>query len=137
MKSVKDNSESQQQYTKPIDGVVNKFLRIEQTDGSGDKQEQAQRLFSISMVISGFRCILSYVILPFLLPIFGVGATAGVGPAIGIPVGIVALAFDARGIRRFWKIGYRYKWQMTTIYLLVMALVTYLVVVDIVHLFSK
>ena len=137
MASTKENSKGSGSNQTSVDGAVNRFLRINAVDKSGDQQESAQRLFSISMVISGFRCILSYVILPFVLPLLGVGATAGVGPAIGIPVGVVALAFDARGIRRFWAIGYRYKWQMTTIYLMVMALVTYLVVVDIVHLFAK
>ncbi len=137
MASTKENSSERSSKPASADGAVNKFLRIKAVDKTQSQQEAAQRLFSVSMVISGFRCILSYVILPFVLPLLGVGATAGVGPAIGIPVGVIALAFDARGIRRFWAIGYRYKWQMTTIYLMVMALVSYLVVVDIVQLFAK
>lgn len=137
MASTKENFEDRSSEPTSVDGAVNKFLRIRAVDKTSNQQEAAQKLFSVSMVISGFRCILSYVILPFVLPLFGVGATAGVGPAIGIPVGVIALAFDARGIRRFWAIGYRYKWQMTTIYLMVMGLVSYLVIVDIVHLVSK
>ena len=137
MRSIKEESKDVEPNEPSDNRVVNRVVRVKSNESFCDQQESAQRLFSISMVISGFRCILSYVILPFILPLLGVGATAGVGPAIGIPVGIVALAFDARGIRRFWAINYRYKWQMTTIYLMVMALVTYLVVVDVVHLFAK
>lgn len=91
----------------------------------------AERLFSFSMVLSGLRCLLSYVVFPFVLP--AIGAAAAVGPAIGIPVGVVALVFDAMGIRRFWVADHRYRWQMTAIYIAVMCLVTYLVVLDLVH----
>lgn len=109
---------------------------MSEVDTSLEKQEDAQRLFSVAMVISGLRCILSYVIFPFVLPALGLGATAGVGPAIGIPVGVVALFFDLRGIRRFWVANYRYKWHMTVVYLLVIGLVSYLVLADIVQLVS-
>jgi hypothetical protein len=71
------------------------------------------------------------VIFPFVLP--AIGAAAAVGPAIGIPVGLLALVFDAMGIRRFWLADHRYRWQMSAIYLAVMCLVSYLVVVDLVH----
>jgi hypothetical protein len=91
----------------------------------------AERLFSFSMVLSGLRCLLSYVVFPFVLP--AIGAAAAVGPAIGIPVGLVALVFDAMGIRRFWVADHHYRWQMTAIYVAVMCLVSYLVVLDLVH----
>jgi hypothetical protein len=128
-------SESSTTRGSTADRTVNRLLRIGQTDESTQRQEDAQRLFSVAMIISGLRCILSYVVFPFVLPALGLGATAGVGPAIGIPVGVVALFFDVRGIRRFWVANYRYKWQMTGVYLLVIGLVTYLVVADIVQLF--
>lgn len=118
------------------DRAVSRLLRVSEVDTSLEKQEDAQRLFSVAMVISGLRCILSYVIFPFVLPALGLGATAGVGPAIGIPVGVVALFFDLRGIRRFWVANYRYKWHMTVVYLLVIGLVSYLVLADIVQLVS-
>ena len=117
-----------------IDLAVCKVLRVSTTDNSAKGEDSAQRLFSVAMVISGVRCILSYVIFPFLLPALGLGGTAGVGPAIGIPVGVVALAFDVRGVRRFWIAGHRWRWQMTFIYLGVMGLVSYLVIGDIVQL---
>lgn len=89
----------------------------------------AQRLFSISMVISGLRCLLSYIVLPFVAP--AVGAAAGVEPYLGIPISILALVFDVRGLRRFWVADHRYRWQMTVIYLAVMGLVTALLIGDI------
>lgn len=117
-----------------LDRRIGRLLRISEVDRAAPREQAAQRLFSVAMMLSAFRCILSYLILPFLLPALGLGATAGVGPAIGLPVGLLALAFDARGIRRFWIADYRYKWQMTAIYVAVMALVATLVVRDIIHL---
>ncbi len=117
------------------DLAVCKLLRVSKVQRSSQQEERAQRLFSIAMVISGLRCILSYVVVPFVLPALGLGVTAGVGPAIGIPVGLVALFFDVRGVRRFWIAGHKWRWQMTAIYVSVMALVAYLVVGDFLQMF--
>ena len=91
--------------------------------------QDAQRLFSLAMVISGLRCLLSYVVLPFLAP--ALGAATGVEPYFGIPISIIALVFDVRGMRRFWIADHRYRWPMTAIYLAVMGLVTALLIGDI------
>jgi hypothetical protein len=96
------------------------------------RQDDAHRLFSISMVLSGLRCILSYVLLPFILP--AIGAAAGVGPLVGIPVGVVALVFDVKGLRRFWLANHRWRWPVSFIYFAVMGLVMALIAIDAAHL---
>ena len=55
-------------------------------------------------------------------------------PSAWLPISIVALVFDVRGMRRFWIANHRYRWPMTAIYLAVMGLVTALLVSDIHHL---
>jgi hypothetical protein len=95
-------------------------------------EDAAHRLFSASMLLSAFRCLLSYVFLPIITPILG--ATAGAGPVLGIPIAVVALVFDVRGIRRFWLVDHRHRWGITVIYLAVMGMVSYLLVRDILHL---
>jgi hypothetical protein len=92
----------------------------------------AQRLFSGSILLSALRCLLSYVVLPVLTPLLG--EAARVGPEVGLPIGIVALYFDVRGMRRFWVAGHRLRWHITAIYAVVMALVVALVTIDIVQL---
>lgn len=87
------------------------------------------RLFSTSMVISGLRCLLGYVVFPIISP--ALGAATGVGPAIGIPLGVLALVFDVRGIRRFFLSNHRLRWPITAIYLVVIGLVMSLLVGDI------
>jgi len=89
---------------------------------------QAQRAFSLAMVLSGLRCLLTYVVLPVLLPL--AGAAAGVEPVVGVPIAALALVFDVRGIRRVWLANGRHRWSMTVLYLGVMGLVVFLMVHD-------
>lgn len=95
-------------------------------------EDSAHRLFSASILLSAFRCLLGYVFLPIVTPILG--ATAGVGPVLGIPIAVVALIFDVRGIRRFWLVDHRHRWGITWLYVAVMCMVTFLLVRDILHL---
>lgn len=118
------------------EAAIRKILRIPEVKRTAPQERGAERLFSFAMLVSALRCTLSYVILPFILPALGLGAAVGVGPEIGIPVGVVALYFDVKGIRRFWIAGHKWRWQMSLIYLLVMGLVAYLVIGDIVQLIS-
>ena len=89
-------------------------------------EDSAHRIFSISIVLSALRCLLTYIVLPVLTPLLG--AATSVGPAIGIPLALVALTFDVRGIRRFWLADHRWRWSMTVVYAAVMALVLTLLV---------
>jgi hypothetical protein len=97
-------------------------------------EDAVHRMFSFSIVLSALRCLLSYVVFPVATPALGVAA--GVGPALGIPIAVLALVFDVVGIRRFWVNDHRWRWGMTAIYATVMALVSALLIGDIVHLAS-
>ena len=79
--------------------------------------------------MSATRCILTYVVLPFLLP--ALGLAAGVGPAIGIPVGLVAIAFNVATIRRFWAADHRWRWAYTALAVSVIVLLLVLLVEDV------
>lgn len=92
-------------------------------------EESVTRTFSQSVVISGIRCVLAYVIFPWVLPLLGVAK--GVGPWIGITVGVVAIGFNIASIRRFWIADHRWKWPITVINLSVIGLLVALLVVDI------
>lgn len=86
-------------------------------------------IFSSSIALSATRCLLSYIVLPVLAP--WLGALPLVGPAIGVPVGLVALVFDVRAIRRFFLADHRWRWVAAALYLAVMAMVAFLVGRDI------
>jgi hypothetical protein len=97
-------------------------------------EDQATRAFSISMLISAVRCTLTYVIFPWVLP--AAGEAGGVGPGIGLVVGLVAIASNVFSIRRFWASGHRWRWPITVLNVSVIVLVSILVVDDIGELLS-
>lgn len=113
------------------DATVRQLLRVPECPARPVSEEEVQRVFSISILLSAFRCLLSYIILPIVTPLLG--AATNIGPAIGIPVAVVALVFDAMGIRRFWMARHRWRWAMTFVYLAVMGMVSYLLAGDISH----
>ena len=88
----------------------------------------AERAFSQSVVISGVRCSLTYVLIPFVFPLLGFGA--GVGPVIGIPVGLAAIVANIVSIRRFQRADHRWKLPMITINAAIIVLLVILVTVD-------
>jgi hypothetical protein len=75
--------------------------------------DPATKAFSVSILISGIRCVLTYVIFPWVLPLLGFAG--GVGPVIGLVVGTIAIGFNIASIRRFWVADHRWKWPITVL----------------------
>ncbi len=115
----------------PADVFMRRLLRIPDHPKKV-RERDVQRLFSTSILISAVRCVLSYIVFPILAPTLG--AVTKVGAAIGIPIGIVALVFDVRAVRRFWLANHRYRWPFTVVYGIVIALVVALFGRDIANL---
>jgi hypothetical protein len=99
-----------------------------------DEQNEAARLFSLSIVISGTRCLLTYVVFPWILPVLGIAG--GVGPAVGVLVGVVAIAFNLLSIRR-WRAS-RHAWRvpLMTLNSVVIVFLLVLVALDVSELVS-
>ncbi len=113
------------------DETMRRLLRVPEDQAPIDESE-THRIFSASIFLSALRCLLSYIVLPVVLPL--IGAARGVGPIIGVPIGVLALTFDYLGIRRFWLADHRQRWAFTAIYAVVGTMVAVLLVVDIVDL---
>ena len=84
------------------------------------------------MVVSGTRCLLAYVVFPYVLPLLGLAE--GVGPAVGVAIGALAVVFNVVSIRRFWRADHRLKWAVGSINLAVIGLMCYLAAGDIAEL---
>lgn len=110
------------------DRWARRLLRVREPEGDND----VYNLFSSSMVLSGIRCLLSYIVFPVLAP--WLGTVPLVGPIIGIPIGVVALVFDVRAIRRFFQADHRWRWLAAAVYFVVMLMVAYLLVRDVLQL---
>jgi hypothetical protein len=103
------------------------------TDTSSPSElNTVQRGFSRSILVSALRCTLTYVILPFLTPL--VGLAPGVGPAVGLPLGAVAIASNLFSIRRFWRADHRWKKPVTVLHCAVIGLLVVLVYQDVTRL---
>ena len=109
------------------DVAMRRLLRI--PDGRTATDGAAQRAFSTSVRVSAVRCVLTYLVLPFVAP--ALGLATGVGPAIGIPIGTVAIVFNIMTIRRFWAADHRWRWAYTGLALTVIVLLLVLMVRDV------
>ena len=89
----------------------------------------ATRAFNVSVLISGVRCTLAYVVLPFLLPVLGLAP--GVGPILGVPIGVIAIAANAVSIRRFWRVRHPWRRPVTAVHIAVIALLVVMLVIDV------
>ncbi len=91
-------------------------------------QPPAERVFSTSVVVSGVRCFLAYVLFPWLLPAAGIAS--GVGSGLGLAIGAVAIVFNLLSIRRFQRTGHRYRWLITSLNAGIIVLLSVLVAID-------
>ncbi len=87
------------------------------------------RVFSMSLLISGVRCVLSYLVFPFLLPL--VGLSGAVGPGLGLAVSLVAIVANGWSVARFWRADHRLKWLVTVVSAGVIGMMLFLMIGDI------
>ncbi len=95
-------------------------------------EDAATRVFSTSILLSATRCVLTYVIFPWLLPI--IGLTGGVGPVVGLVIGVVAIGFNIASIRRFHRSGHRWRWPISALNGVVIVVLTMAVIQDLTRL---
>ena len=110
------------------DRWARRLLRVDDAVAEGE----VHNIFSSSILLSATRCLLSYIILPVLAPFLG--TVPLIGPAIGLPVGALALVFDVKAIRRFFRADHRWRWVAAGLYLAVMVMVGALMVRDVLRL---
>lgn len=87
-----------------------------------------ERAFGWSMVVSGVRCTLAYVVLPFVAPL--IGLAPGVGPVLGITIGLIALASNLISFRRFRRSSHRWRTPAMTIHVGVIGLLLVMMAID-------
>lgn len=97
--------------------------------------KRAQRAFSISMIVSGIRCAIAYVILPFATPFLGLAP--GVGPGLGLVIGAVAIAANLFSLRRFWRVNHPWRKWITVLHVAVIAFLAVLMVIDVATLAAQ
>ncbi len=99
----------------------------------GPETAEAERVFSKSIFISAVRCLLTYVLFPFVAPLIGL---ADVGPWVGVGLSLVAIYFNIYSIRRFWAADHRWKKPISALNVGVIILVSILLFLDLQTIFS-
>lgn len=107
-------------------------MTVDTAPAEVEAPDTAERRFSQSMMVSGIRCLLTYLVFPYLLPVLGLADS--VGPALSAPIGLVAIVFNGLSIRRFWRADHRLKWPVSTVNAAVIGLLCYLTVGDFIEL---
>ncbi len=115
----------------PADVAMRRLLRLPAAPPA-ERAPDAQKAFSTSILVSAVRCLLTYIVLPFVAPLFG--WAADVGPGLGIAIGGVAIGSNVLTIRRFWRADHARRWQFTAISTSVIVLLLVLLAQDIAHL---
>jgi hypothetical protein len=109
------------------DRFMLRLLRLPE-DQTSTKAE-ARSAFQKSLAISTCRCLLMYIVFPFVLP--AVGIARGVGPIIGVAIGILAIVSITYSIRRFWRANHPQRWAYTIFGTTIICFLLYLAVKDI------
>lgn len=82
----------------------------------------------MAMVISGIRCLIAYVLLPFAAPFLNLAP--GVGPWLGMGIGAVAIVANLFSIRRFARSNHRLRRPVIAINIAVILFMLVLVGID-------
>jgi hypothetical protein len=89
------------------DIVMRRLLRLP-VDAPPGSAEGARRAFQTSMLVATVRCLLMYLVFPFVLP--AIGVARGVGPAIGLVINLAAMVCIVMSMRRFWRADHPKRW---------------------------
>jgi hypothetical protein len=112
------------------DSVMLRVLRL--PDDTSGTEDQARSAFQTSIMLSSVRCLITYIILPFVAPTVGFFAT--IGRPLGIFVNVVAMVSIIASTRRFWRVRHAQRWAYTILGGLMMCFLVYLLIRDIVGL---
>ena len=106
------------------DQLMRKVLRIENT--SAESNEAAQSAFQKSILISAIRCTLTYVLIPFVVPVLGFAAA--VDAPLGIALSLVAIVSVTYSLRKFFGSDHPRRWQYAALAGVLLVFVTALLI---------
>lgn len=119
---------------RPADRFMRKLLRVESTTRTAKLERSAHRYLQASMIISGIRCLITYLLIPIAVPLIGLSGT--VSAPIGLLLSAVAVVTGVVSLRKFWRSDNRYRWMYTAFILVVFIVVAITVAVDISEIVS-
>ncbi|KIP52912.1 hypothetical protein SD72_06145 [Leucobacter komagatae] len=113
---------------------MRRLLRVEGAKKTPFINRDAHRNFRVAIIVSGVRCIITYLLIPILVPI--VGFAGVVAAPLGIALCLVAGVNGVVSVRRFWISDYRGKWMYTWFILFVFLVLAISIVADVARIVS-
>ena len=89
----------------------------------------ARRSTTAAIVVSGIRCIITYLLIPVLAPVIGISHAASA--PVTIALSVLAIVMGITGVRRFWMADHRARWAYTTFIAVIVALLIVGIVLDV------
>lgn len=127
---------SPMQLQQTLDTLIGRLLFVPSRPVSTEEIPQvsanAERTFNASIAVSAVRCIIQYVILPFVLPVIGVTTRAAI--PISLTINIIAIGAIVLSLRRFWLVNYKGKWTYLGIASAALCLLIVFIAADLIHL---
>ncbi len=112
---------------------MRRVLRLP-VDGPAGSADGARKAFQTSLLVATVRCLLMYIVFPFVLP--AVGVAGDVGPAIGLAINVLAMVCIVLSMRRFWRADHPKRWWYGALGGTVLVCLVVLAVQDLVSLLS-
>ncbi len=88
-----------------------------------------------SIVIAGIRCVITYLLVPILVPIFGFMGTFAA--PVSIALILYAMVNGWISVRRFWMADHPARWKYTWFMAAVFVLLTVAVIMDVMTLITR
>lgn len=114
-----------------LDLVMRRFLRVSGDPVRGAVFDAENKLKS-SLIISGIRCIITYLLVPIVTPIVGFAGVLAAPLSIGLSVTAIVMSYDS--LRRFFLADHRLRWRYAAFVAAVWILLAVGIVVDITSL---
>lgn len=94
-----------------LDPIIGRLLFVtpEPVADETEPGKKSERVMGYSLAFSAGRCILQYVLLPFILPFIGIAASWALG--LTMIVNIAAIVAIVASVRRMWQIQYSHRWR--------------------------
>ena len=115
------------------DVIMRRVLRLP-VDAPAGSAEGARKAFQTSLMVATVRCLLMYIVFPFVLP--AIGVAKGVGPVIGLAINAVAMVCIVMSMRRFWRADHPKRWWYGALGGTVLAFLVVLAVQDLASIVS-
>lgn len=98
------------------------------TEPQAGGEAAAHRAFRISVAISGIRCLITYLLVPVLVPLLAL--SGWVAAPIGIALCVYAVVNGIVSMKRFWRSDHQHRWMYTIFMAVVFVVLAIALVAD-------